>query len=91
MNKEIAKISEAIYGACKGTGFKVGFQRDGFYVQASFNRDNHKTTWVSWYLFHGWRESHYEQEEIVSRDVSETEAMEILRANFDEFGGEFLI
>lgn len=85
------KIMDALYKACKETGFKVGFQRDGFYCCVSFNRENHKSTWISYYLFHGWRESHYEYEEIVNRDISGIEALELLRANFKEFGGEFLI
>lgn len=81
-------IYEAIYEACKRTGFKVGISRDYHSFSVDFFRDNNKSTMIQYDTYFGWRFLRYNQEEIVSDRITEAEAIEILTNSFAEFGTE---
>lgn len=83
-------LYDSLYEACVHTGFKVGYSRDYHSVAVDFFRENNKTTMVRYDSYFGWTIYSYNQEELVSRKVTEPEAVAFLKDSFAEFGTDWV-
>lgn len=86
MDDRMQKIADALYKACAETNFKARYSRDHRDFTVDFFRTNHKSNWITFSAWFGWREYHFQQEESVGRDITEDEALVLLKEGFAEFG-----